>query len=411
MLTRLLVIFGAVLAMGALIQAQDAESSFAVPVTVSGGAMYTQRLQLSDPSQSPETAGFRLMLYPTLKLGEHWFGYAAIQERLEPYFYYDAYYPQHQMQSDIIQAFVGYSAHVGSVSLVVKAGRLSSAFGSFPIHYDDLENPVLDQPLSYITEITLRPDQIPCGTADLLRQAYGWVENSCGGLPGWKGGLTPATLYAIPGAEIDAQAGKFDARVQVTSGNTSVPQAISAAGQYAQATVGGGYTIRQGLRIGVSGFRGPYLDSRLAPLLPVGTNIRSFSASGIGVDAQYQLGHWSASAEWQHFVYDSPNFTVAPSLDAGYGEVKRVLSPRLYVAGRAGYLQPGSVTDKSGISAGAFAGGLQQYEVAAGFWINHFQMVKGSYEWMLIQGTSGTKFNVVGVQFISTFHQLAWGFK
>jgi hypothetical protein len=397
--------------LSAFVYGQDAESSFAVPLTVSAGAMYTQRLQLSEPSASPLTAGFRLMLYPTVKLGEHWFGYAAIQERLEPYFYYDAFYPDHEMQSDIIQAFVGYKTQVGVVSLVVKAGRLSSAFGSFPVHYDDMDNPVLDQPLSYITEIPVRPDQIPCGTADLLQQAYGWVQNSCGGLPGWKGGLTPATLYAIPGAEIDAQAGRVDARLQVTSGTPAVPQAISVANQYAQATAGGGYTIRQGFRVGVSGFRGPYLDARLAPLLPMGTTIRSFDASAIGVDVQYALGRWKVSGEWQHFVFDSPNFVVSPSLNSGYADVKRILTPRFYIAGRAGWLQPGRVTDKSGVSASSFAGELQQYELAAGFWINRFQMIKASYEWMKIQGVSGTQFNVLGVQLVSNFHQLAWGFK
>ena len=90
---------GIAAAFGALLHGQNAESSFSVPVTISGGAMYTDRLQLSNPSESPGTAGFRIMLYPTLKLGEHWFGYAAIQERLTPYFYYDAFDPEHEYYS------------------------------------------------------------------------------------------------------------------------------------------------------------------------------------------------------------------------------------------------------------------------------------------------------------------------
>lgn len=68
---------------------------FSLPVTLSGGAMYTGRLQFENPGNSPVTAGFQAMLYPTLTLGQHWFAYAAEQIRLSPYVYYDAYDPDH----------------------------------------------------------------------------------------------------------------------------------------------------------------------------------------------------------------------------------------------------------------------------------------------------------------------------
>ena len=114
-------------------------------------------------------------------------------------------------------------------------------------------------------------------------------------------------------------------------------------------------TIRQGFRVGVSGFRGPYLDPSVAPLLPAGTSVRNFPASAIGVDVQWARGHWSATGEWQRFWYDYPNFTAAPSVASTYVEGKRVLSPRFYAAGRAGWHAPGGATDVSRASTNQFA--------------------------------------------------------
>src|ERR1700722_1931681 len=75
---------------------QDSNYGFSLPVTLSGGAMYTGRLQFEDPENSPVTGGLQMILYPTVTLGEHWFAYAAEQIRLSPYLYYDANYPAHK---------------------------------------------------------------------------------------------------------------------------------------------------------------------------------------------------------------------------------------------------------------------------------------------------------------------------
>jgi hypothetical protein len=88
--------------------AQTSDFGVDVPVTLSGGTFYSQRLQLRDPNALPWAAGVQGMLYPTVKLGPHWFGYAAIQIRSNPYVYYDAFSPQHDVETDILQAYAGY---------------------------------------------------------------------------------------------------------------------------------------------------------------------------------------------------------------------------------------------------------------------------------------------------------------
>src|SRR5277367_3631549 len=89
----------------AMLPAMGQESGISMPITVSGGAMYTDRLQFANPSNSAATGGFRAVLYPTVKLGSHWFGYAAVQLRESPFFYYDAFFPEHEFYTTIMQAF------------------------------------------------------------------------------------------------------------------------------------------------------------------------------------------------------------------------------------------------------------------------------------------------------------------
>jgi hypothetical protein len=391
--------------------AQVSEFTVDVPMTLSGGAMYTQRVQFKDPSATPATAGFQAMLYPTVKLGPHWFGYAAIQVRSNPYLYYDAFSPQHDVETNVLQAYMGYSMNAARTSVIVKAGQLVSAFGGFPLRYDDAQNPLLDQPLSYITTLTLRDDQLPCGTNDLLRQFYGSVSHLCGGAAGRSSGLVPATLYGLPGAELDVSSGRFDGRFQLTSGSPVYGEAIGDPRDYLQWAAGGGYTIRQGFRVGMSAFRGAYLDDELAPLLHPGASVRDFPATAIGLDAKWARGRWSASGELQRFRFDSPNFVVSPALNSGYLEAKTVLTPRLYVAGRAAFLRPGSVLDNTGVSAGHFAARLQSYETAAGFWVRRNTLLKGSYEWLISETSSGTRANVLGLQIVFTVDPLVKVFR
>ncbi len=113
-------------------------------------------------------------------------------------------------------------------------------------------------------------------------------------------------------------------------------------------------------------FAGPIWPPMSPPLLPRGTSVRSFPASGLGLEVQWARGHWSASGEWQRFQYDLPGFIQAPSVISTYGEAKRILTPRFYVAGRAGWLKPGGAADASGASTSQFAPWIASYELGGG---------------------------------------------
>ncbi|HLW76074.1 MAG TPA: hypothetical protein VKS01_03795 [Bryobacteraceae bacterium] len=406
MRTRLTLALAMLAAAG--VAAQDSGAGFSVPITLGGGAMYTDRLQ-AEGDASPYTAGFRAVLYPTLRLDDHWFGYAAIQLREAPYFYYDAFDSSHDFYTEVIQAFVGYSARRGKNALVIKAGRLASAVGAFPMRYDDTDNPLLDQPLSYTTALPVRGDQVPWGVYSLAGSLYGAnAYAAAANAPG----LTPVTLYSIPGIEADVSlGGRVDGRVQITSGSPANPQSITQFAHASQWAAGAGYTIRQGFRVGMSAFRGPYLGDNAAASLPMGTGIRSFPSTGIGVDAQWASGRWSLNGEWQRFQFDSPGFAQQPSLQSGYAEAKSIVTPRIYLAARAGWLATGSVADSSGATATEFAPALASLEAGGGYWLGRNELIKASYEWLHIEGSPGARANVLGAQFVYRFNSLGWSFR
>lgn len=392
-------------------QESSSEIGVAVPVTIGGSGMYSRRFQLSDPSNSRLDGGFRILLQPNVKLGGNWFGSAVVQLLENPYSYYDAFSPARYFDARPIQAFLGYSIRKNGITAVIKGGRLVSAFGSFPVRYDDALNPLIDQPLSYVQRATLRSDQLPCGVADLKRQFYGSVGHFCGGGPGRAGGLTPVTIYGLPGIQAEMSAGRVDARLQLTSGSPASPDHLDTPLQYLQWAGGGGFTIRQGLRVGLSGFRGPYLDRGLANLLPAGTGLRDYPASGLGFDGQWARGRWSVLGEWQRFWYASPNFTVAPSITSYYVEAKGVITPRWYAAVRAGRFDPRYVADRQGVTADRFATYLDTYEIATGWWINRNQLLKGSYSWLRAQGAVGNRLDVAGIQLVTTIRSLSWAIR
>jgi hypothetical protein len=406
MLKRLLAAAGlSALLAGACIAQEAAESGLSMPVTASFGLMDTQRFTDFNPSASPVAANFRLMFYPTLRLGKHWFAYAAIQVRRLPYFYYDAYLTGRGVKTGLIQGYVGYTFHPGAATVVFKAGQMTSAFGSFPLRYDDVQNPLMDQPLAYITEIPLRADQLLCGTADLLWQHYGSVNAGCGGELGSGPGITPVTLYGMPAAQAEISVHHFDARLQLTNSSPAYPWSWETVSrQYLQWTAGGGVTIRQGFRVGGSYFRGPYMENTLSAWLPAGATVRSFPAIGKGLDVEWARGRFSTNSELQQIRFDSPNFVIPPRILAGYVEVKARLTPRIYAAVREGFLKTQSVLDTQGVSASGFAPTLQTTEVGVGYWLHPRVLAKVSYE-------VATKGNVLGMQVVATFNQLQWAWK
>jgi hypothetical protein len=351
--------FAFFLLLAAAARAQEADSGFELRTTLSATSFYSQELSQPPRDGAEVTGGFRAMLYPTWKLNSHWAISGAVQAYSRPYFAEEFRTQGYGVKGDLLQLNLSYAnfwSH--NRSLVVRVGQLSSVFGAFLQRYDSADNPLIGVPA-----------------------AYGYYYKS-------------VTFQGLAGAQVDATAGKLDARAQFVNSSPANRRSVFDSDQYGNWAGGLGYTIRQGFRVGGSAYYGPYLHRQYRFFFPGEANPRDLPGRGLGLDVEWGWGHWNAWGELQRFQMDYRairNFTQ----HTGYAETRRILTPRWYAAGRIGYLR-----------ASAYPG-WQTYEFATGFRPNAHQLIKFGYT--IQQGASypGTLGNVAAVEFVTSFRAIS----
>jgi hypothetical protein len=206
--------------------------------------------------------------------------------------------------------------------------------------------------------------------------------------------LRGVSTGSLAGVGVDATFGNVDLRGQLTNSSPTNPRSVLDTGQYLNWTAGGGYTIRQGLRVGFSTYHGPYLDSQYPFFFPGESDPRNLPATAVGIDAQWGTGHWNINGEWQHFRMD---YTVIPAFteSVGYAEARYVLHPRWYLATRIGYASPSAIP------------GWRTYEAAVGFRPGKQQLIKLEYEVRQGPAVNGTQQNTVAIQFVTTLRPIS----
>lgn len=335
--------------------AQEAASGIDLRATITGQTVASSELTKPPRSGSPVIAGSRSVLYPTVKFSDHWFVTGALQLATRPYFYEDLSNTGYGAKGSVLQASLNYARVSNQGSLLVRAGQMPSSFGSFLLRYDDADNPLVDVPVG-----------------------YGYY-------------YAPVSFLGVFGAEIDASRGKWDGRAQFANSSPANPRSIFARDQYGNWTGGGGYTIREGLRIGVSGYRGPYLSHSYAYYYPGEAKPSTLPAHGLGIDGSWAHGHTTVNVELQKFRMP---YTLIPSFreSAAYGEFRQVLSPRWFLAARYGY------------SSTSVTGKLHSVEAGAAFRPNRHQLIKVTWEEQhSIPGAAGSN-HTLGLQFITELH-------
>ncbi len=338
--------------------AQEASSGFDLRTTISEGADYSHRLEAAPRSGGPVTGGFRAVLYPTWKLSDHWTVSGAVQESSRPYFFDQFSTPGYGVKTDILQANLSYSRFWKQNSVVIRMGQLSTAFGSFLLRYDDADNALIDKP-----------------------QAYGYYGSG-------------VTTLGLAGAQADVTLGKLDMRAQFTNSSPANPRGITQPDQYGNWAGGAGYTLKQGFRVGVSAYRGPYLDRQFAFFFPGEAPPRDLPATAVGVDVKWGKGPVNVYGEWQRFQFDYhaiPTF----SESTGYAESRLVLHPRWYAAARLGYVRYSAQP------------GYQVYEMVVGFRPDTHQLIKAGYEIQQGPAIRGTLGNTCSVQLVTSFRILS----
>jgi hypothetical protein len=336
--------------------AQEASSGVDFRESLSALGVDSNVLSAPPRSGSPLAAGFRSVTYPTWKISPNWGVTGAFQFVTRPYFYEDFDTTGYGAKGFILQSSLNYSRVSDKGSLLLRAGVLSTAFGSFLLRYDDADNPLIDMP-----------------------PQYGYY-------------YSPVSTTGLPGAQIDATRGKWDGRLQFANSSPANPRSLFAHDQYGNWAGGAGYTIRQGFRVGVDAYRGPYLDRQYPYFYPGERNPSTLPATGLGLDAGWAYGHTTVQVEEDRFVMP---YTVIPDFRewAGYFELKQVLTPRWYLAFRPGY------------TAANEGGDVRCFETAAGFRPDRFQLIKVDYEIEHYTEESPRNQSTLAVQWVTTLHK------
>jgi hypothetical protein len=297
------------------------------------------------------------VVYPFIKLNKHWSLTGAVQFDSVPYYTENFTEPGHSVTTQLLRAYLGYMRSWNAFAVNVRAGQLGSAMGEFNLRYDDAVNPLIDMPILY--------------------GYYGKIST-----------------LGVAGVETDITAGKWDARAQFVNSSMMNPRSVFHRDQYGNWVGGVGYTILQGLRVGSSAGRGPYLDRQWPYFFPGEANPNRLPGSSAAADVEFAHGHWSVEGEWDWMLmpYHAIPFT---RREGSYVEVKRGLAPRWYAAVRSGYLTTNGDT-------------AETYEMAAGFRPNTHQIIKLGYE-IQHDDRLGQTNHAVLVQLVTTIHPLSLG--
>jgi hypothetical protein len=341
------------------VRAQEAESGFELRSTVVAQAANSHDLTEEPREGASWAGGFQALLYPTWKLDSHWAISGAIEVHSRPYFPEEFTSQGYGVKTNILNANISYSRFWSKGSLVVRAGQLTSAFGSFLLRYDPAANPLTG---------------VPAG--------YGYYGNG-------------VAVAGLAGAQVDGTIGPFDMRAQFANSSPANPRSVFDKDQYANWAGGAGYTIHQGFRVGVSGYRGPYLDRNFEFFFPGEAPPRESPATAYGMDVQWGRGPWNVYGELSHFqmTYKAiPTF----NMTTGYGELRRVLNPRWYAAVRAGYMSPIGYPE------------TQAYEMAVGYRPTANQVLKFGYSMEHVAGDPDGLEHAIMIQFVTSFR--AFGF-
>jgi len=337
---------------------QEAQAGLDLRATLSTGLFEGSAPTAQPRNGSPWVAGMRAMLYPTWKWNDHWSVSGAVQIHSRPYFAEEMRTQGFGVKSDILQATLNYARFWRDGSMVVRAGVLSSAFGSFLLRYDDATNPLINAP-----------------------PTYGYY-------------YAPVGTLGLTGVQADATYKKLDTRAQFVNSSPANRRSLFDHDQYGSWAAGAGYTIRQGFRVGASFYNGPYLSQNYPYYFPGEAPPHQLPARAFGVDAQWASGHWDIQGELQRFAME---YRLIPTFheQAEYVEIRRVLHPRWFIAQRTAYV------------SNSAAPSMQTFEAAVGFRPNRSGIVKVGYGVDRVSGPTGTLARVFQLQVVTLLHPLS----
>jgi hypothetical protein len=286
----------------------------------------------------------------------------------------------------------------------VLAGKIPWAIGTYaPRSYSD-KNPLIGTPLMYQYHSTLLWYDVP-PNADVLLSTRGSGQthvnygsyNAGRGMPivddsYWDVGVTFSGSirpleFAIGG--VNGTPGWGSTSQDDNSGKTVLGRI--------------GLAPLPGVRVGVSGAYGPYLNNAVAPELPAGKSVTDYRQMLGMADAEFFIGHLEARAEAAHNVWQTATVGDLP-VDSGYAELKYLLSFGAYLAGRYDVIRFGKIADSAGVMH-TWDYDVNRLETGVGYRFNRAMLAKVIYQQSVVDQDANPdlKLNLFAVMLSTSF--------
>lgn len=283
----------------------------------------------------------------------------------------------------------------------IQAGRIPPAFGAFGRRAYGTDNPFIGYPLAYQYLTSLRTDAVPVNANDLLNmRGRGWRSSFPVGSQKPGPGIPLVSAFRWDtGVQARLGAGPVEITAAVTNGTLSNPR-VSDDNNGKQLSGRLAVTPVIGLVLGVSAARGAWLSRGISPV--------DLDQTALGLDAEYSRGHWIVRGEaiWSRWALP---FSQATSNGrdvrawAAWAEGRYRVTPRIFVAGRAGHLGFSRIHSAFGAPAIPWDAPVDRLEAAAGYYIQRNLVARLGLQtnWRPVGRGSGS---------ILTSAQIAWWF-
>ncbi|MGH7680529.1 MAG: hypothetical protein ACRENN_00915 [Candidatus Eiseniibacteriota bacterium] len=314
---------------------------------------------------------YRLRMFATAAVSDHldFFGEALGNESvgLIPFGAYATFHPK------------------PGTDLNLEAGLIPWPIGDWAPRSTSDKNPLVGFPLMYQYHTSLRQDVMPATTDELLSQAGEGEEGvSFGGSGDFNGMPIVYDQWWDFGGVLIGSARPFEYSLGFVNGSPGFPSPgeDNTPGKSFMGRLG--LAPLAGLRFGVSGSYGPYLNEEsVKPTLAPGQKIGSYNQVLRMADFQYSIGHADFHAEGFMNTWETPTIGDL-RVHGGYAELKYALPRGFYVAGRYNVQRYSDVKDSTGTTM-TWDADVDRLEVGGGYRITKGVTAKMVYQQNTLQ--------------------------
>jgi len=292
----------------------------------------------------------------------------------------------------------------------IQGGRVPPTFGAFTRRMYASDNLLIGYPLAYQYLTSLRADALPMNANELLAmRGRGWLSSYSIGNPTPDNGLALASGFRWDtGVQVHAAADIVDATVAATVGTISNPlirddnsgrQIVGHASVHPRQAL-------QGLIVGASASRGPFVSATAARGAVGAGHDGEFTQTALGADVEYSRDYYLVRAEsvysqWKVPAVGAPVIDVPLRALATYVEGRYKIVPGLYAAARFDHVGFSEVTGTNGPNS--WDAPVTRIEVGGGYSVLRNVLLKVSGQHNARDGGRVTSSNLMAAQLVYWF--------